>query len=303
MFKAFLRGTDIQNPQLEVHGSFPPCKVILSKPCKVILSKTHLTLATWETGPATPWCLEPAYERVWMFKFRKWKLAMQGLTIRYMLQNVCQIRCKYESHAILFYGCGIFGRQGLACMTDIDQETFLGAFIILSFYFIFIFPLLRWTRCFSLSIICIYETKIKSEILKLLSFFCCHWKIHAEPWSDEFQKIRSQSPKITSRQRGRRVCVFSCIQFLKMGLASIFWRLGIQQSWRSEGRELVAKPADVCLCHNLVHLLTRLGFKSSVRCWWTWNSLHLQLKHNSTVSEARFVLLKIDFGPALLLLS
>ena len=57
-------------------------------------------------------------------------------------------------------------------------------------------------------------------------------------------------------------CVVSCIQFLKMGLASIFWRLGIQQSWRSEGRELVAKPADVCLCHNLVHLLTRLGFKS-----------------------------------------
>ena len=97
---------------------------------------------------------------------------------------------------------------------------------------------------------------------EIVEFFSCHWKIHAEPWSDEFQKIRSQSPKITSRQRGRRVCVFSCIQFLKMGLASIFWRLGIQQSWRSEGRELVAKPADVCLCHNLVHLLTRLGFKS-----------------------------------------
>ena len=95
MFKAFLRGTDIQNPQLEVHGSFPPCKVIFSK--------THLTLATWETGPATPWCLEPAYERAWMFKFRKWKLVMQGLTIRYMLQNVCQIRCKYESHAILLF--------------------------------------------------------------------------------------------------------------------------------------------------------------------------------------------------------
>ena len=44
-----------------------------------------------------------------------------------------------------------------------------------------------------------------------------------------------------------------------------------------------------------------------MRCWRTWNSLHLQLKHNSTVSEARFVLhnsgfFKIDFGPALILL-
>ena len=43
----------------------------------------------------------------------------------------------------------------------------------------------------------------------------------------------------------------------------IYWRLGIQQSSRSEFGELVAKPADVCLCHNLVHLLTLLGFKSS----------------------------------------
>ena len=187
---------------------------------------------------------------------------------------------------------GIFGRQGLACMTDIDQETFLGAFIILSFYFIFIFPLLRWTLCFSLSIICIHETKIKSEILKLLSFFCCHWKIHAEPWSDEFQKIRSQSPKITSRQRGRRVCVFSCIQFLKMGLASIFWRLGIQQSWRSEGRELVAKRLTFASVTTLC-TFSRVSALKAVRCWWTWNSLHLQLKHNSTVSEARFVLLNI----------
>ena len=54
-----------------------------------------------------------------------------------MLQNVCQIRCKYESHVILLFcfmaSRGIFGRQGLACMTDIDPETFLGAFIILSF--------------------------------------------------------------------------------------------------------------------------------------------------------------------------
>ena len=102
------------------------------------------------------------------------------------------------------------------------------------------------------------------------------------------------------------MCVFSCIQFVKMGLASIYWRLGIQQSWRSEGRELVAKPADVCLCHNLVHLLTRLGFKSSEMLIDV--EFSLQLKHNSTVSEARFVLLnsgffKIDFGPALILLS
>ena len=41
---------------------------------------------------------------------------MQGLTIRYMLQNVCQIRCKYESHVILLFcfmaSRGIFGRQG-----------------------------------------------------------------------------------------------------------------------------------------------------------------------------------------------
>ena len=54
-----------------------------------------------------------------------------------MLQNVCQIRCIYESHVILLFcfmaSRGIFGRQGLACMTDIDPETFLGAFIILSF--------------------------------------------------------------------------------------------------------------------------------------------------------------------------
>ena len=178
---------------------------------------------------------------------------------------VANMRAMLFCYFVLWLHVGyLAARQGLACMTDIDQETFLGAFIILSFeIFLCIFPLLRWTLCFSLSIIRIYETKIKSEILKLLSFFCCHWKIHAEPWSDEFQKIRIQSPKITSRQRGRRVCVFSCIQFVKMGLASIFWRLGIQQSWRSEGRELVAKPADVCLCHNLVHLLTRLGFKSS----------------------------------------
>ena len=268
MSKVFLRGTDIQNPQLEVHGSFPPCKVIFSKPCKVILSKTHLTLATWETGPATPWCLEPANERAWMFKFRKWKLAMQSLTIRYMLQNVCQIRCKYESHVILLFcfmaSRGIFCRQGLACMTDIDPETFLGAFIILSFeiFLLHISTSALNSLFFAINYLYLWD-KNQEWNSEFVEFFCCHVKIHAEPWSDEFQKIRIQSPKFTSRQRGRRVCVFSCIQFVKMGLASIYWRLGIQQSWRSEGRELVAKPADVCLCHNLVHLLTCLGFKSS----------------------------------------
>ena len=204
IFKAYWRGTDIQNPQLEVHGSFPPCKVIFSK--------THLTLATWETGPATPWCLEPAYERAWMFKLRKWKLAMQGLTIRYMLQNVCQIRCKYESHVILLFcfmaSRGIFGRQGLACMTDIDQETFLGAFIILSFYFIFIFPLLRWTLCFSLSIICIYETKIKSEILKLLSFFAVIGRFMLSLDLMNFRKSGARVQKLLS-DKEEEECVFS----------------------------------------------------------------------------------------------
>ena len=129
--------------------------------CSSFSWKSHLTPATWETGPATPWCLEPAYQRAWMFKFRKWKLAMQGLTIRYMLQNVCQIRCIYESHVILLFcfmaSRGIFGRQGLACMTDIDPETFLvpSSFYHL-IYFSFILPLLRWTLCFSLSIIRTY---------------------------------------------------------------------------------------------------------------------------------------------------
>ena len=192
---------------------------------------------------------------------------MQGLTIRYILQNVCQIRCKYESHVILLFcfmaSRGIFGRQGLACMTDIDPETFLGAFIILSFeIFLLHISTSALKTLFTINYPYLWD-KNQEWNSEIVEFFCCHWKIHAEPWSDEFQKIRIQSPKITSRQRGRRVCVFSCIQFVKMGLASIFWRLGIQQSSRSEGRELVTKPADVCLCHNLVHLLTRLGFKSS----------------------------------------
>ena len=38
---------------------------------------------------------------------------------------------------------------------------------------------------------------------------------------------------------------------------------------------------------------SRVSALKAMRCWWTWNSLHLQLKHNSTVSEARFVLLNI----------
>ena len=127
---------------------------------------------------------------------------------------------------------------------------------------------------------------------EIVEFFSCHWKIHAEPWSDEFQKIRIQSPKITFRQRGRRVCVVSCIQFLKMGLASIFWRLGIQQSWRSEGQSLLLSRLTFASVTTLC-TFSRVSALKAVRCWWTWNSLHLQLKHNSTVSEARFVLLNI----------
>ena len=127
-------------------------------------------LGDWPSHPMVPGTCIWACVNV---QIKKVKVSDAGLDhqiyVAKCLPNTLQIwePCYF---AILFYGCGIFGRHGLACMTDIDQETFLGAFIILSFYFIFIFPLLRWTLCFSLSIICIYETKIKSEILKLLIF-------------------------------------------------------------------------------------------------------------------------------------
>ena len=177
---------------------------------------------------------------------------------------VANMRAMLFCYFVLWLHVGYLAAKERACMTDIDQETFLGAFIILSFeiFQLHISTSLLNSLFFAINYPYLWDKNQEwnSEIVEF--FFCCHWKIHAEPWSDEFQKIRIQSPKITFRQRGRRVCVFSCIQFEKMGLASIFWRLGIQQSWRSEGRELVAKPADVCLCYNLVHLLTRLGFKS-----------------------------------------